>query len=69
MLVFWKRFQSLNALRSALATAFMATLFATPAYAEGSSAVPEANTITLISLAMAGVLIGRRMAKRRPEED
>ena len=50
-------------------TAAAAVWLAAPAtaYANGSATVPEADTLALISLAMAGVLIGRRlsMGKRK----
>ncbi len=45
-------------------------MLAAPAYASGQDAeVPEANMVSLLSLAMAGVLIGRRMSSKRPPRD
>ena len=54
--------------RTCLLTAAIALANSAPAFAEGGTAVPEANTVSLMSLALAGVLIGRRMAKQRPPE-
>ena len=51
-----------------VATAAALTL-AAPAHAAGGSFVlPEPDMVTLLSLAIAGVMIGRRMSNRRPPE-
>jgi len=42
---------------------------AAPAFATDGTSVPEPNMIAMLSLAMAGVLIGRRMAKSDPPKD
>lgn len=43
-------------------------LAATPAHAAGSTALPEPGMITLLSIAVAGVLIGRRFARKPPRD-
>jgi len=52
-----------------LSAAIVSMVFAMPAYAQGGTVVPEPNSIAVLSLAMAGVLIGRRMAKGNPPQD
>jgi len=59
----------LRNLRSGLSAAIVSMVFAMPAYAQGGTVVPEPNSIAVLSLAMAGVLIGRRMAKGNPPQD
>lgn len=45
-------------------------LSATPAFAgTGLGVVPEPNVVTLLTLASAGVLVGRRMSSRKPPQD
>ena len=44
-------------------TAFVA---AAPAHAGNSVALPEPSTMTLLALASAGVVLGRRMSRKRP---
>ena len=43
-------------------------LLSVPAYAADSTALPEPGTLTLLSLGVAGVLIGRRASRRPPDE-
>jgi PEP-CTERM motif len=52
-----------------LSTLFVAALTAGPALAQsGGSAVPEPSTMVLFGLGAAGVIVGRRLSSRRPEE-
>ncbi|HKX78394.1 MAG TPA: PEP-CTERM sorting domain-containing protein [Novosphingobium sp.] len=48
--------------------AFVVTAFAAaaPAYAAGSVTLPEPSTMTLMALASAGVVLGRRLSKKKP---
>ena len=48
--------------------AALLALSASPAMAAGGISIPEPTDLTLIALAVAGVLIGRRSGKRPPEE-
>lgn len=44
-------------------------LSTTAAFANGADApIPEPNMVTLLAMASAGILIGRRMSSRRPPE-
>ena len=48
--------------------AVVSLLTALPAHAANGAAVPEADTFSLISLAIAGVLIGRRLSMRNRKD-
>jgi hypothetical protein len=52
-----------------LAITVTALLAASPAWASGGMAIPEPTDITLLALGLAGVIIGRRGAKRPPPQD
>ena len=41
---------------------------ASPALASGGISIPEPTDITLLALALAGLIIGRRGAKRPPKD-
>lgn len=41
---------------------------ATPAMASASSAVPEPNNLVLLGMGVAGLIMGRRAARRRPRD-
>jgi len=42
----------------------------TPAFAQGGAIMlPDPSGLTLLSLGLAGLLIGRRVARKRHEED
>ncbi len=41
---------------------------ASPAWASGGFAIPEPTDMTLLALALAGLIIGRRGAKRPPKD-
>ncbi|MEQ1494993.1 MAG: PEP-CTERM sorting domain-containing protein [Novosphingobium sp.] len=52
-----------------LSTLFIAALAAGPALAQsGGVAVPEPSTMALFGLGAIGVLVGRRLSSRRPDE-
>ena len=42
---------------------------ATAAWASGGMAIPEPTDLTLLALGIAGLIIGRRGAKRPPSQD
>ena len=46
-----------------------ALLAASPAWASGGMAIPEPTDLTLLALGLAGLIIGRRGAKRPPPQD
>ena len=52
-----------------LAMATTALLAASPAWASGGMAIPEPTDLTLLALGLAGLIIGRRGAKRPPPQD
>ena len=54
--------------RIAAALAFSLTI-AAPAHANGSVPLPDPGGLTLLSLGLAGLIIGRRAASRRKDED
>jgi hypothetical protein len=43
-------------------------LLVAPAHATDSTALPEPGTLTLLSIGVAGVLIGRRFSRKPPED-
>jgi PEP-CTERM motif len=52
-----------------LSTLFVAALAAGPALAQsGSSVIPEPSTMVLFGLGAVGVIVGRHLSARRPEE-
>ena len=44
-------------------------LHAFPAHAQGSVVLPEPGTLTLLSMGVAGVLVGRRLSRKPPNRD
>ena len=54
--------------RISVAGAVLWVATASPALASGFS-IPEPTDITLLALGLAGLIIGRRGAKRRPPKD
>ncbi len=52
-----------------LAITVAAALAASPAWASGGVTIPEPTDLTLLALGVAGVIIGRRGAKRPPPHD
>lgn len=46
----------------------IALLAATPAMAGTSSAVPEPNNLVLLGMGVAGLILGRRAARRTPKD-
>lgn len=42
-------------------------MFAAPAQAAGSAQVPEASSVTLLALGLAGVMVGRRLSRRKSD--
>lgn len=55
-------------IRTALAVGVSA-LLATPAYASGSIALPDPSGITLFSLGVAGLILGRRVVSGSKDKD
>ena len=52
-----------------LSSLFVVALAAGPALAQsGSSVIPEPSTMVLFGLGVAGVVLGRHYAARRPDE-
>ena len=49
--------------------ALAALLAASPAWASGGVEIPEPTDLTLLALGIAGLIIGRRGAKRPPPLD
>ena len=54
-------------MRKTLISILLTALTASPAYAE-ANAVPEAGSVTLLSMALAGVLIGRRLSSGKSKD-
>lgn len=54
-------------MRQFFLTLSVAALSASPAWAAGN-AVPEADTVSLLALALAGVIIGRRLSSRKTDD-
>lgn len=52
---------------ASLACIYLATTV--PAFANGSVILPDPSGITLFSLGLAGLILGRRAASRREDED
>ena len=48
--------------------ALAALLAASPAWASGGIEIPEPTDLTLLALGLAGLIIGRRGAKRPPQD-
>ncbi len=48
--------------------ALSALVAASPAWASGSTPIPEPTDLTLLALGVAGVIIGRRAAKKPPKD-
>ncbi|MDE8650232.1 PEP-CTERM sorting domain-containing protein [Novosphingobium sp. H3SJ31-1] len=46
----------------------VAALTASPAYAAGVTALPEPNSIVLLSLGITGLVVGRRIASKRDKD-
>ena len=45
-----------------------ALVAASPAWAAGSTPIPEPTDITLLAMGLAGLIIGRRAAKKPPKD-
>lgn len=43
-------------------------MFAAPAQAADSAQVPEASSVTLFALGLAGVMLGRRLSRRKADK-
>jgi len=46
-----------------------ASAFATPAWAKGWIAIPEPTDLTLFALGVAGLIVGRMAARRKPPRE
>lgn len=51
-----------------IATGLTLLITAAPAAAQGIAQVPEASSLTLLGLGVAGVVIGRRLSMRRKDD-
>ena len=51
-----------------LLVALSALVAASPAWAGGSTPIPEPTDLTLLAMGLAGLIIGRRAAKRPPKD-
>ena len=51
-----------------LSIALGALLASSPAWAGGSTPIPEPTDITLLAMGLAGLIIGRRAAKKPPKD-
>lgn len=54
--------------RNSMTATIVSLCVALPAHAGDGATVPEANTISLISLALAGVIVGRRLSMRKRKD-
>jgi hypothetical protein len=68
--IIFRGFLQMRLVRWALFGTATLILFSAPAFASGGNAsVPEPNMVTLLTLASAGVMIGRRMSSKAPPQD
>ena len=51
-----------------LSVALGALVAASPAWAAGSTPIPEPTDLTLLAMGLAGLIIGRRAAKKPPKD-
>jgi len=51
-----------------LAIAFGMLAASSPAWAVGSTPIPEPTDLTLLAMGLAGLIIGRRAAKKPPKD-
>ena len=51
-----------------LSNALSALVAASPAWAAGSTPIPEPTDLTLLAMGLAGLIIGRRAAKKPPKD-
>ena len=58
-----------NMLKRLFIPALMVLLMAAPASASGGTQIPEASSVLLFALGLAGVLIGRSVSSRRRNDD
>ncbi len=51
-----------------LSIALIALTASSPAWAGGSTPIPEPTDLTLLAMGLAGLIIGRRAAKKPPKD-
>lgn len=56
------------AARFLIVLALSLVLFAAPAQAADSAQVPEGSSVTLFGIGLAGVILGRRLSRRKSDK-
>ncbi len=56
-------------MKSALPLLTTAIAWSAPAYANGGTAIPEPSNLALFGIGLAGLIIGRQVARRRADSE